>query len=191
MTEKDAITMRDEEVLAGATVDPNLFGVIVERYQSAFLRKALAILRDENLAADAVQEAFVKIYLAASRFKKVEGATFSSWAYRILVNECYTIYNKNKKHRERTTEFDELIEAVLPDHAVVLEQKKKLDADEAWSFVSRLPVIFRRVIELSFFEDKSPAEIAAIEGVSENVVRVRVYRAKAMLQKIYRGTYAS
>lgn len=190
MIEKDAI-ITDEEILAGSISDPDLFRVIVERYQAAFLRKAGAILRDENLAADATQEAFVKIYLAAARFKKVEGATFSSWAYRILVNECYTIYNKHKKLRERTTEFDELVEAVLPDHSVALEQKRKLDADEAMSFVSRLPVIFRRVIELSFIEDKSPAEIAAIEGVSENVVRVRVYRAKAMLQKIYRGTYAS
>ena len=189
MTEKDAINT-DEEVLAGSVSDPDLFRVIVERYQAAFLRKATGILRDENLAADAVQETFVKVYLAASRFKKVEGATFSSWAYRILINQCYTIYNKHKKDILNTTEFDEVLAAVLPDQLALTAQKRKLDIDEAMSFVSRLPVIFRRVIELSFFEDKSPAEVAAVLGVSENVVRVRAHRAKILLRKIYRGTYA-
>lgn len=190
MTAKNAI-ITDEEILAGSLADPDLFGIIVGRYQAAFLGKSRKILGDENLAADAVQETFVKIYLAADRFKKVEGATFGSWAYRILINECYTIYNKHKKQRDRSIEWSDELEAVLPDKSAANEYSRKLDFDEAWSFVSRLPVIFRRVIELSFFEDKSPAEIAALEGVSENVVRVRVHRAKKMLQAIYRGNYAA
>lgn len=179
----------DEEVLAGSVADPALFEIIVERYQSAFLRKATSILHDENSAADATQEAFIKIYLGAGKFKPVEGASFSSWAYRILINQCFTLYNKQKKYRDRTTEFDEVLEAVLPDQAVTLEAKRKLDSDEAWSFVSRLPVIFQRVVKLSFLDDKSPTEIATIEGISENLVRVRLHRAKKMLQEIYKGAY--
>lgn len=179
----------DEEVLAGSRTRPDLFEVLVDRYQSAFLRKATSILRDEALAADAVQETFVRIYLAAEKFKPVPGASFSSWAYRILVNQCYTLYNKHKKDSLRTVEFSEALEAITPDSHNEDWQKNKLDADEALSFVSRLPIMFQRIITLAFLEDKSPTEIAAIEGITENLVRVRIHRAKKMLQQIYTGSY--
>src|SRR5262245_59938532 len=90
--------LADAELLALSIEKPAYFEEIVARYQRAFVRKAVSILRDDNDAYDAVQETFVRIYTAARRFKPQEGASFSSWAYKILVNQCYTAYKKKHKH---------------------------------------------------------------------------------------------
>jgi RNA polymerase sigma-70 factor (ECF subfamily) len=85
------------------------------------VRKAVSILRDEEDAHDAVQETFVRIYMASGRFVKKEGASFSSWAYAILVNQCYTAYKKKHKRDLISLEFvPELVE-VLPDQAAIDE----------------------------------------------------------------------
>src|SRR4051812_11774825 len=87
----------DEEVLLLSISHPSLFAVLVHKYEEAFLRKARSIVRDEEAAEDIVQETFTKIYLNAKKFKTVEGATFSSWGYRILINTALTHYARRKR----------------------------------------------------------------------------------------------
>ena len=70
----------DEAIFLASLRDPDRFSEIVDRYQAAFIRKAKDILRDENDAYDAVQEAFVRIYSAAKQYRKMEGVAFKSWA---------------------------------------------------------------------------------------------------------------
>src|ERR1051326_7019238 len=53
---------------------------------TAFSLTPHSIIRDREESQDIVQEAFTKIYLNAKKFKKQEGAQFSSWGYRILIN---------------------------------------------------------------------------------------------------------
>ena len=87
----------DEELLALSAAHPSLFALLVRKYEEPFLRKAQSIIRDPHEAEDIVQEAFTKIYLNANRFKVVEGAQFSSWGYRILINTALTHYARKKK----------------------------------------------------------------------------------------------
>jgi len=88
----------DEEVLAISLVSPSAFEILVDRYQSAFLRKAGGIVKKEEDAQDTVQETFVKIYLNAKKFKKEKaGDSFKNWAYKILVNCAISRYGKLKK----------------------------------------------------------------------------------------------
>ena len=61
-TTADAENLPDEEVLKLAIAQPWLFGVLVDRYQIAFMRKALSIVRDKNDAEEVVQDTFTKIY---------------------------------------------------------------------------------------------------------------------------------
>ena len=63
--------------------DPELLGVLIDRYEAAFLRKARSILYSPEEAEEAVQDVFTRIYVYADRYQPQEGASFSSWAYAI------------------------------------------------------------------------------------------------------------
>jgi len=97
--------LQDEEVLARSLKHPSLFALLVRKYEAPFLRKAESIIRSRETAEDIVQETFTKIYLNASKFKKQEGASFSSWGYRILINTALTHYARAKRRGEMTADM--------------------------------------------------------------------------------------
>ncbi len=174
---------KDEDVLFASFKHPYLFEILVERYEDAFIRKAKSIVRNEEVALDVTQDTFVKIYLYGKKFKPVEGARFSSWAYRVLINTCFVWYKKVKREREFFSALDEEMESVLP-HDDQGERVRMLDRDYLESMFSRLPETFARILRLYVIEAKDYGEIAVIEGVSENAIKVRMHRAKAEMRKI-------
>ena len=92
--------LSDEEILNISISKPDIFSVLITRYEEAFLRKARSILHGKEDAEDIVQETFTKIYLNAPKFKKQEGASFKSWGYKILINTSFTYYQRLKKKRK-------------------------------------------------------------------------------------------
>lgn len=173
----------DEELLALSLTEPTYFAVIVEKYEDAFLRKAERILGEREAAEDAVQEAFTKIYLYANRFKKQEGASFSSWAYRIVINTALTSYQKRKRARGATVELDPEIYENLPDGTDTQGQREL--RDEVASILVRMPAPLARALTTHFLEDK-PHEIAAKEaGLTQGAVKTRVHRAKKEFRRVY------
>ncbi len=180
----DLKELPDEEVLALSLTNPDAFSTIVDRYQEAFIRKAKSILVNEEDAFDAVQETFVRIYSAAKRFKTQEGASFKSWGYRILVNQCFTLYQKRKRHSDKAAVLSDEHFELLPDKQGIESYEQKLNRDHILSLVSRLPVMLARIARLYFIEEKPQEEIAEIEGVSVGAVRARIHRAKKELEKI-------
>jgi len=179
----DQKALSDVELLALSLSKPAAFEVLVERYQHAFQRKAVAILRDDEEASDAVQEAFVRIYAAAKRFKEQDDASFSSWAYKILVNQCFTAYRKRQRHAVVSLDIDPEFAEIMPDQSGVDEIDRKLTADYVMSLLSKLPVIMRRAMEMHFLQGLSEKEIAQREGVSHGTIRQRIYRAKSELRR--------
>lgn len=174
----------DEEVLALSLIHPSLFAVLVRKYEEAFMRKAISIVRGQEEAEDVVQEAFTKIYLNATKFKKQEGAQFSSWAYRILINTALTHYAKNKKGWEREAQLDDEIWALIPDKNLKQFEKKEL-ADLVASVLSRMPAPMAKALASFFIDGKTQEEMAQEEGLSVGAVKTRVHRAKAEFRKIY------
>jgi len=175
----------DEELLALSVGNPEAFEVLVGRYQEAFLRKTNYIIKnDSETASDIVQDAFVKIYLNAAKFKVQEGASFKSWGYKILINTCFTKYNKLKSERLHLSDLDPELQELVPskEDSVLFEQK--LDKDYILSIISKLPVILGRVLKLYSVEGKAQKEIARIEGISLGAVRARIHRAKKEIKKM-------
>ncbi len=174
---------RDEDVLSASFKYPYLFELLVERYEEAFIRKAKRIVRHDEVARDVVQDTFVKIYLYGKRFKPVEGARFSSWAYKVLMNTCFVWYKKMKREQEFISILDEDMEAVIP-HDDKAEKAQKLDRDYLESMFSRLPETFARILRLYVVDDKDYKQIADAEGVSEGAIKTRMHRARNELRKI-------
>jgi RNA polymerase sigma-70 factor (ECF subfamily) len=174
----------DEEILALSVSHPGLFALLVRRYEEPFLRKARGIIKDAHEAEDIVQEAFTKMYLNAGKFQKQEGAQFSSWAYRILINTALTHYAKKKKGWEREARLDEEIWALIPDRNLRQFEKKEL-ADLVASALSRMPAPMARALSGFFLDGKTQEEIAREESVSIGAVKTRVHRAKAEFRRIF------
>lgn len=172
----------DEEILQLSLENPMYFEVLVDRYQKAFLRKSKYILKNEKDAEDVVQDTFVKIYTAGKSFQKQSDANFSSWAYTILINTCFSAYAKQKRDKNFTSVLDAELMDLLPNGFEV-EMKRKTDFDEVLSYISKLPDIFKEVAKKFYIEGNSGKEIADSLDISENVVRTRLHRARNELKR--------
>jgi RNA polymerase sigma-70 factor (ECF subfamily) len=175
---------RDEDVLSVAITNPAVFGVLIERYEEAFLRKVRGIVGYTDDAYDIVQETFTKIYLNADKYKPMPGASFKSWAYRILLNVTFTWYGKLKKNREAVLRLDPELDEVIPDKKASAEFEKETTKDYVISVLVRMPDSFARVLRSYFIEGKSQKEIAAEEGVSVEAIKTRMCRAKKEFKKV-------
>ena len=173
----------DEAILRLSQKEPDAFEELVVRYEAAFLRKAKAILYAKEDAEEVVQDAFTRIYIYADRFSPQEGASFSSWAYAILVRLCYTRYGKMKKARERMQSLEPEAYERLPGTDDFLEDLSI--RSEVLAALSKLPVTAARVLRLQFIEGKTQDEIARIEGSSIPAVKTRVHRAKKLFKQAY------
>ena len=121
-------------------------------------------------AEDAVQEAMLKAYRAAPRFRG--GASLSTWLYRILVNTCYDFMRKNRRRAEGP--MPAAVEAGGADHVLRLALEGAL---------ARLDARERAVFLLCEVEGLSHREAAGILDVPEAASRGLLFRAKRRLQK--------
>lgn len=179
----DHVQMKDEEVLERSLKHPSLFAILVDRYEDAFLRKAEGIVRSGEEAEDIVQETFTKIYFNARRFQPKEGATFRSWAYKILINTAFTHYQKLKKRGGLSLELDQELWDILPDPAGNFYDEDSM-RDYVASFLSRMPSQLAKPLKMHFIDDYSQKEIADMEGTTVSAVKTRIYRAKAEFRKL-------
>lgn len=174
----------DEEILALSLVSPRYFEVLVERYEEPLLRKARVVLRNPEEAEDVVQETFTKVYLSGHRFKEMEGASFKSWIYKILMNTSFTKYQNLKKERGRRAEIDEEIYAMLPDKEGSSFEEKLSARDEVIRVLIELPEHFSKLLNSYYLEGKSQKEIAKEEGDSIGAIKTRMHRAKKAFREV-------
>lgn len=177
----------DEDILLASIDSPAFFAKLVGKYQEPFMRKARSIVRDEREAEDIVQEAFVKIYLNARKFKVVEGAQFSSWGYRILINTALTHYSKRKREGMMKADLDPEILELIPDKQMVEQFHTKELSDEIASVLVKMPPLFANALTAFFIDGKTQEEIAQEAGVSVGAIKTRVHRAKREFLRLYKA----
>lgn len=179
--------IKDEEILEASFKKPALFKILVDRYQEAFIRKAVGILRQQEEAEDIVQETFVKIYLHGKKFKKMEGIEFKSWAYKILINTAISRYRKISKKWQAESldplDLELASEKNLSTENIVLESENRSVTAE---LISRLPKPLARLISLYYTEDKSYKQIAERESITIPALKMKLFRAKKILRDLYK-----
>ena len=181
--EFDLESKSDDEILSLSLKHPHVFEVIIQRFEAPFMRKATSILYNKEEAEDIVQEAFTKIYINAHRYEKKPGATFKSWAYRILINTAFTRYQKIKREKGARTNMDPEVFESLGDFKS--RDFEKMEVSEyVFSVLSKIPEHLSRVLELHVLEGRPQEEVAEIEGVSDGAVKTRVHRAKKAFKDV-------
>jgi RNA polymerase sigma-70 factor (ECF subfamily) len=144
--------------------DTQSFAILAGRYRAKALRIAYGILHDRADAEDAVQEAFIRIYRSLGRFKGA--GRFSSWVYRVAVNESLRLLKAKRNSDELQAE-----------HVSVdcMDAERVLLVRECLAF---LPEKLRVVLALRGVEELEYAEIALILSVPIGTVRSRLHEAR-------------
>lgn len=180
-TTDNGAELSDEEILMRSQAQPWIYAVLLERYQDAFMRKARSIVRNELDAEEVVQDAFTKIYIYADKFEVREGAKFSSWAYRILMNTAFTRYQKKVKEGQRVVNIDPEFEQMLGERAGHTGFEEQRDAIDR--VLARMPGHFVYVLRLHYLEHWSHADIADETGETVGTIKARIHRAKEAFRK--------
>ena len=189
----------DREAVAGARRgDAEAFRVLVERYQGRAYRLALRVLRDEERARDAVQDAFLKAYVNLDRF---EGrSSFYTWLYRLVMNLCLDARRRDRSSRiVATPESMELEQLGAPDSRPADEMifreheegpSEALDRGQLRAALSKaiddLPDAARETLILREVEGLSYAEIATALSIPKGTVMSRLHYARRRVQELLR-----
>lgn len=181
---EEAGALSDAEILARSRKEPELFALLVRRYEAPLLRRAKTVLYSAEDAEEAVQDAFTKMYLYADKYRAQEGATFASWAYTILNRVAYTKYRVKMTERAARAELEpEHLESMPDARADFLEDLSI--RNEVIAALAKLPETAARILQLQFIEGKTQEEIAESEDLSIPAVKTRVHRAKKMFKEAY------
>ncbi|MDY8136039.1 RNA polymerase sigma factor [Aquimarina sp. 2201CG5-10] len=160
-----------DKVLNG---DKQAFRYFVRQYKSIAYNLAMSIVKNTSNAEDVVQESFIKAFKGLRSFKK--DAKFSSWFYRIVVNEAFMYLRKNK------IEFTEINEETV---RLTSDENKE---NQKWilvqKFMHSLNPKEALVLNLFYLEEKKITEIANITGWSISNIKVLLHRARKNLQKL-------
>jgi len=153
---------------------------LMRRFGPKVRKIAYYYVRDRYQAEDIAQEVFCRVYRHLDRFRGESGDY--TWIYRITVNLC--------KDYLRSAYFRRMIpwgEFRLVDNLKQREERmfQRVEGGEIFQKVMALPLKYRTVTALYYFEEMSTAEIAEILHVKENVVRTRLHRARKILREIF------
>lgn len=149
------------------------FGVLFERYKDKMWAVALRTTRDQELAADAVQEGFIAAFRRIDSFRG--DAQFSTWLHRIIVNSSLDRLRRLKPTQE-WPEYD--IVDKRDEHA---QTDVRLDVREA---LDKLPEGQRVCLVLLEMEGLSVAEVAQQLGIAEGTVKSRCARGRTALAEL-------
>jgi RNA polymerase sigma-70 factor (ECF subfamily) len=171
----------DDAALAAriAGRDDAAFEELMRRHNRMLYRLARAILRDDDEAEDALQDAYIAAYRAMGSFRG--GARLSTWLARIVMNAAYA------RRRKRPPIADVVAlraEADPPsdDSAETAAMRSELRA-LLMRKIDELPEQFRIAFVLREVEEQSVEEAAAILDLPPATVRSRAFRARAMLRE--------
>jgi RNA polymerase sigma-70 factor, ECF subfamily len=168
-----------QAVLAGNTA---LFELLMRRYNERLYRTARAITRDDREAEDVMQQAYVNAYVNLRQFRGQ--AQFSTWLTRIAINEA--LARVRRRGRYEPFEDDQLGEDSIVPIRSSPDPERQAFAGELrelleWA-IDALPGGAREVFVLRDVEGLSTADTAASLGVSEDVVKTRLSRARSSLR---------
>ena len=164
--------MNIEAVNRAKQGDVDEIGNIIKENMTSLYRIAYSILKNEDEIYDAISSTTIIVFEKISTLKQAE--FFKTWITRILINECYKIYNQNKKivYLENNQNIEQLKHVDTYSEINIKELLKKINKD------------LRQIVVLYYIEDLSIKDIAKILEIPEGTVKSRLSRARKELEQI-------
>ena len=145
---------------------------LVEQYQTSLRRMCYAMLRDEELAKDAVQETFIKMYQTMDAFRGE--CSEKTYLMRIAMNTCRDMH--------RSTWFRRIDRRVTPETLPEPVSQADSESLELTLAIMRLPKQLREITLLYYYQDRTMREVAQALCISPSTVSKRLERAQAKLR---------
>ena len=164
---------------------------VVRQHGGALLAVARRMLRNDDDAREAVQDAFLQAFRAIQHFR--EEARLSTWLHRIVVNAALMRLRSASRRPEGAIDdllptFDEEGHHAEQIRPLPLSVESALESAEARAevrkCVDQLPEQYRAVIVLRDLQELSTAETATVLGITENAVKIRLHRAHQALRAL-------
>lgn len=163
-------------VIRAAQADPRRFTPLYEHYFADIFRFVHRRTSDPALAADLVQETFLKALMALPRYMD-RGVPFRAWLYRIALNELRMHWRKRKEVLVDLS-FRE-VKGLSEDAGVAMEQEA---LDGLARAMGRLDDDKARLIELRYMDGMTFLEVGQVLGISEDAAKMRTHRVLATLR---------
>jgi RNA polymerase sigma-70 factor (ECF subfamily) len=171
----------EQQTVRKAKVDARAFRPLYEKYYKPVFLFLLHRTGDKELTADLTSQVFLKALAGLHKYE-FRGVPFSSWLYRIAVNECNSFFRKNKAVRL----------VVLEDHHADRVYEEMFGESSEEDLKRMLPYILEKlkpselhVIELRYLEGRPFKEVAEILNISETHAKVKTYRILDKMKKLF------
>jgi RNA polymerase sigma-70 factor (ECF subfamily) len=171
--------------------DPAAYEELVRTHTSHLLAVARRLLRQDEDARDAVQEAFLQAFRGLPSF--AGRCLLSTWLHRIVVNVA--LMRLRSRQRKPESLIDDLLPQYQPDghHVEEFDEWRLPPADrlmreevrgQVRAAIDRLPETYRMVLMLRDIEELETPEVAEMLGISPNAVKIRLHRARQALRTL-------
>ena len=172
--------------------DLDSFNTLVLHYQDMVFNIALRILGDEDIAADASQDAFINAFRSIASFR---GGSFKAWLMRTVTNACYDELRRQKRRPsvplEPETDDGEEMDSPrwLADPNRTPEQQAEAEELEyaIQHCLDSLPMEFRTVVVLADVQGMDYSEVATSMRAPLGTIKSRLARARLRLRECLRG----
>lgn len=172
----------ERHLLELAKSDPTEFRVFYDLYFEQIFKFVLRRMNDLDVSKDITQQVFLNALMKLDKYEH-RGFPFSSFLYRIAINECNQYFKDRKKIRYVTIDSD--FHDSLTEEFSLEEDTFEMDRLKLNKVLQILAPKELTLIELRFFEKYSFKEIGTMMDLTENVAKVRTYRLLTKIRKIY------
>ncbi len=152
---------------------------LMQEYSDDILHLVYTYVKNRATAEDLTQEIFFKCYEKLNQFN--QQATLKTWVYRIASNHCKDYLRS--WHYRKITLSDKILD-YIPSKSKQVEEEIIANSEEniLTNAVMNLPLKYREVVFLHYYEELSLAEISKITTVNINTIKTRLKRAKELLK---------
>ena len=169
-------------IAQAARGDVGAFDVVIRARLDRLYRMAVAILRSEADARDAVQDACVKAWRELPNLRDRD--KFDAWLAQILVNDCRTSLRRRRRTQVREIEVESAgLDAARPGDAVRTETDALPEVEAIRRAFDRLDGRTRSLLVMHYVEERPMAEIAAIAGSPVGTIKWRMSNARKALER--------
>lgn len=169
MTDEDCL----KQVIAGNT---HYYRYIVDKYKDMMYSVAIGILKNDILAEEAVQDAFILAYKGLRNFRG--DSKFSTWLYKITVHESL----KQKKAKEKQSNYKDIEKVNHADLQVISGAMNTIREEEQKRFIQKtldsMPTNEGLLLRLYYLNERNVDEINDITGLSVSNIKVILHRAR-------------
>lgn len=153
--------------------DTEAFRYFLNQYKDMAFSIALSVVKDEFIAEEVVQEAFINAFKGLKSFNRK--SKFSTWFYRIVTNEAF---KELKKQKKETIAFAEAYNYNEIDESSLLSLQEEEQTYHVNEALKQLSPNESLVLRLFYLQEESIKDISEITGWSDSKIKVTLFRAR-------------